>query len=210
MRSKNDTWAVVLAGGEGSRLREMTTTAMGEAIHKQFCSLQRETCLLEDAMQRAQAIVTPQHICTAVANQHRRWWSSTLNPLPAKNIFVQPENRGTAHGVLLALLQIERRASNVVVVLLPADHYLSDETTMARSLRMAANLAAENEGLVYLLAAEPDRADAELGYIVPSDQRSDAAAGVVRFAEKANVEQARTLIEDGALWNTFILAGSMR
>jgi mannose-1-phosphate guanylyltransferase len=96
-------WAVVLAGGDGSRLREITTTAAGEVIPKRFCSLQRKTCLLEDAIKRAQAVAISQHICSVVAEQHRRWWSSALKPLLAQNIFVQQNNRGTAHGILLAL-----------------------------------------------------------------------------------------------------------
>jgi mannose-1-phosphate guanylyltransferase len=171
MRSVSNTWAVVLAGGDGSRLREMTTTATGEVIPKQFCSLHNESCLLEDSIRRAQAVATPQHICSVVAEQHRRWWRNALKTLPAQNIFVQPENRGTAHGILFALLQIETRAQNSVVLLLPADHYLTDESTMARSLRTATNLAADNPALVYLLGAEPDHPDPELGYIVPSEHR---------------------------------------
>jgi mannose-1-phosphate guanylyltransferase len=210
MRSVSNTWAVVLAGGDGNRLREITTTAVGEVIPKQFCSLQRETCLLEDAIKRAQAVALSPHICSVVAEQHRRWWGRALRSLPAQNIFVQPHNRGTAYGILLALLKIERRAANSVVVLLPADHYLTDEATMARSLRTATNLAADNEGLVYLLGAEPDHPDQELGYIVPNEQRRDTAAGVLRFAEKPTPERARELIREGALWNTFIFAGTVR
>jgi mannose-1-phosphate guanylyltransferase len=210
MRSVSNTWAVVLAGGDGSRLREITTTAAGEVIPKQFCSLQRETCLLEDAIKRAQAVALPPHICSVVAEQHRRWWGRALRSLPSQNIFVQPHNRGTAYGILFALLQIERRAANSVVVLLPADHYLTDEATMARALRTAANLAADNESLVYLLGAEPDHPDQELGYIVPNEQRRDTAAGVLRFAEKPTPDTARELIREGALWNTFIFAGTVR
>jgi mannose-1-phosphate guanylyltransferase len=210
VRSVSNTWAVVLAGGDGTRLREITTTAAGEVIPKQFCSLQRESCLLEDAIERAQAVALPQHICSVVAEQHRRWWSEALKTLPAQNTFVQPNNRGTAHGIMLALLQIERRAPNSVVVFLPADHYLTDEATMARSLRTAANLAADNEGLVYLLGAEPDHLDHELGYIVPTVQRRDVATGVLRFAEKPTLQTARAMIMEGALWNTFILAGTVR
>jgi mannose-1-phosphate guanylyltransferase len=210
MRSVSNTWAVVLAGGDGSRLRDITTTEAGEVIPKQFCSLQRDTCLLEDAIMRAEAVAMPPHICSVVAEQHRRWWSSALKSLPGQNIFVQPNNRGTAHGIMLALLQIERRAPSSVVVLLPADHFVTDEATMARSLRTAANLAADNKGLVYLLGAEPDHPDNELGYIVPIEQRRDAAMGVLRFAEKPTSETARAMIREGALWNTFILAGSVR
>jgi mannose-1-phosphate guanylyltransferase len=210
MRSTSNTWAVVLAGGDGTRLREMTTTADGEIIPKQFCSLHRETCLLEDAIKRAQAVAMPQHICSVVGDRHRRWWSSVLKALPSQNIFVEPKNRGTAHGILLALLQIERRAPNSLVVLLPSDHYFLDENAMARSLRTATNLAADNGSLVYILGAEPDHPDPELGYIVPSARRYDAAAGVLRFAEKPTTERARALMSEGALWNMFILAGSVR
>jgi mannose-1-phosphate guanylyltransferase len=102
MRNVSNTWAVVLAAGEGTRLREITTTEAGEIVPKQFCSLQRETCLLEDAISRAQAVAMPQHICSVVADQHRRWWSKALKSLPSQNILVQPKNCGTAHGVLLA------------------------------------------------------------------------------------------------------------
>lgn len=164
---------------------------------------------MEDAILRAQAVAMPQHICSVVADQHRRWWSKALKSLPSQNILVQPRNCGTAHGILLALLRIERRAPNSIVVLLPADHYLTDETTMARSLRTATNLAADHEGLVYLLGAEPDHPDPELGYIVPSARRGEAAA-VLRSVERPTTEKASILLREGALWNTFILAGSLR
>jgi mannose-1-phosphate guanylyltransferase len=210
MRRASNTWAVILAAGDGRRLQEITTTPLGEVIPKQFCSLQRERCLLEDAIDRALAVALPQHTCSVVAEQHSRWWNEALKSLTPRNIFVQPQNRGTAHGIMLALLQIEARAPNAVVVLLPADHYVTDESAMARSLRTAANLAADNEGSVYLLGAEPGHPDSELGYVVPSEHRLDAASGVARFAEKPSIDEARALIKDGALWNTFILAGTVR
>jgi mannose-1-phosphate guanylyltransferase len=210
VRSFSTTWAVVLAGGEGSRLKQLTTTDTGDVIPKQFCSLQRDTCLLEDAVKRAQSFAAPEHICSVVAEQHRYWWSRVLDAMPSENIFVQPQNRGTANGILLALLQIERRDPNSIVALLPADHYVTDEATLARSLRTATSLAAANQHLVYLLGAEPDHPDQELGYIVPSSRHVGGATGVIRFAEKPSIGKARELINDGALWNTFIFAGSVR
>jgi len=50
------TWAVVLAAGEGSRLRALTTTSSGIAVPKQFCSLRGGASLLEEALQRAAAV----------------------------------------------------------------------------------------------------------------------------------------------------------
>ena len=210
MRRASTTWAVILAGGDGSRLQEMTTTPEGDTIPKQFCSLNREACLLEDAINRARAVSLPQHICSVVAAHHRRWWTTPLKQLPPQNIFIQPSNRGTANGILLALLQLEARSADAIVMLLPADHYLSDESTMAHSLRVAANLASDNGGLIYLLGAEPDSPDEELGYIVPTEQRRDSPTGVLRFLEKPSSGEAQHLLSEGALWNTFILASSVR
>jgi mannose-1-phosphate guanylyltransferase len=101
-------WALVLAAGEGSRLRALTTTN-GVAVPKQFCSLQGGPSLLQEALHRAEAVAPRTRICTIVAEQHRRWWQGPLWALPSQNIIVQPENRGTAAGLLLPLLHIEAR-----------------------------------------------------------------------------------------------------
>jgi mannose-1-phosphate guanylyltransferase len=145
-----------------------------------------------------------------VAAQHRRWWEGLFTSLPARNLIVQPRNRGTAHGVLLPLLHILARDPDAHVVLLPADHYVRDEGTLAVSLRRAAELARANDRAIYLLGIEPEEPDTELGYIVPSPRRfHDSPSQVVRFVEKPSQARAKALIDQGALWNAFIVAGSI-
>lgn len=56
MNRKNNTWALVRAVGEGSRLRSLTTTEAGLAVPKQFCSLRGGPSLLHEALQRAEAV----------------------------------------------------------------------------------------------------------------------------------------------------------
>ncbi|HEY0748001.1 MAG TPA: sugar phosphate nucleotidyltransferase [Steroidobacteraceae bacterium] len=202
-----ETWAVVLAAGEGRRLRDLTTTATGETIPKQFCSINQRECLLELALERASSVAKPEQICTVVAAQHRRWWPQPLRLMPSRNIFVQPRNRGTAIGTALSLLHIERMNSNATVILLPADHFVREEETLANSLRYAAQSAAESPNKVYLLGAEPDSADTELGYIVPGRQSQMNTADVLEFVEKPDDNLAQRLIASGALWNMFIVAG---
>jgi mannose-1-phosphate guanylyltransferase len=203
----DETWAVVLAAGEGTRLRDLTTTAAGETIPKQFCSINQRECLLELALQRAGAVAKPEQVCTVVAAQHRRWWQQPLRLMPSRNIFVQPRNRGTAIGTALSLLHIERLNPNATVILLPADHFVRDEESLANSLRYAAQSAVENPNMVYLLGAEPDSPDTELGYILPGRQSQAKAADVLEFIEKPDDKLAQRLIASGALWNMFIVAG---
>jgi mannose-1-phosphate guanylyltransferase len=207
---RNDPWALVLAAGEGSRLRGLTRNERGIAVPKQFCSLQAGPSLLQEALQRAAAVAPLSRICSVVAAQHREWWTPILNYLPGQNVVVQPQNRGTAFGILLPLLRILERDPDATVVVLPADHYLRDEDTMAASLRRAADLASADPGSIYLLGVEPDEPDTELGYIVPASRARNDAVEVLRFVEKPNEAQARALLNQGALWNVFIMAASVR
>ena len=210
MKHRFDTWAVVLAAGEGSRLHSLTRNERGVAVPKQYCSLQGGPCLLQEALQRAATAAPLHNICSVVAEQHRPWWVPILSYLPEQNVISQPQNRGTAYGILLPLLRIAEREPDATVVLLPADHYLSDEGVMADSLRRATALAQSDSTSVYLLGVEPDEPDTELGYILPEMQVRDGAASVLRFIEKPNAIRARVLLDEGALWNVFIMAASVR
>jgi mannose-1-phosphate guanylyltransferase len=205
----NNTWALVLAAGEGSRLRSLTTTANGIAVPKQFCSLRGGPSLLQETLHRAEAVASRQRICTIVAAQHRRWWEGPLWSLPMSNVIVQPENRGTANGILLPLLHIAERDPHAQVVLLPSDHYVRDEATLARSLRQAVARLEAHPREVLLLGIGPEDADPELGYIVPGRSSAPAVMQVAQFVEKPTMTLARQLLDRGALWNAFIMAGTV-
>ncbi|MDP9008794.1 MAG: sugar phosphate nucleotidyltransferase [Pseudomonadota bacterium] len=208
MNHRFNTWAVVLAGGEGSRLHRLTRNRQGVVVPKQFCSLRGGASLIHEALQRAAAVAPLPRVCAVVAEQHRQWWTPILSYLPEKNVIVQPQNRGTAFGILLPLLQIAARDPDATVVLLPADHYLRDEQIMATSLRRAAELAESDRESIYLLGVEPDEPDTELGYILPAARSPNQAAAVLRFIEKPSEIRARVLLDQGALWNVFIMAAS--
>jgi mannose-1-phosphate guanylyltransferase len=209
VRDMAETWAVILAGGESSRLRKLTTTREGLVIPKQYCSLGRSSCLLQDALTRARTVALPSHVCAVVAAQHRRWWSSVVASLDESNVFIQPHNRGTAFGILLALLKLEMRNPGATVILLPADHYFRDEDAVTRALRVARNLARANPRATFLMGVDPESPDAELGYILPAERIPDKASAVIGFTEKPSSDYARELLSLGALWNLFILVGSV-
>jgi mannose-1-phosphate guanylyltransferase len=208
MRERANTWAVVLAAGDGTRLATLTTDSSGRAVPKQFCSLTGGGSLLHDALQRASHIVPQNRVCAIVASQHRRFWQRELARLPQENVIVQPINRGTANGVLLAVLSVLARDPHAHIVFLPADHYVRDEEALARSLRDAVTLLRRNSHVLMLLGIQPEEADPELGYIIPCEVLDDGARGVRRFVEKPPAGLARDLLSAGALWNSFIFAAA--
>lgn len=201
-----DSWALVLAGGEGSRLQSLTTLASGLAVPKQFCSFGGGASLLNDALKRASVIAPPNRACAIVSEHHARWWQSLPMSLPKDNIIVQPGNRGTAIGILLPLLQILHRDPQASLVVLPSDHYVRNEAVLANSLRMAMREVERRSDRIVLLGLTPEEADPELGYIVPMGDGGPTAREVSQFIEKPSVASANALIERGGLWNSFIFA----
>lgn len=204
------TWALVLAAGEGSRLRALTTGPAGTTIPKQFCCLYQGPSLLQEALQRARAVADEPHICAVVAAQHRRWWEGGLRSLPTGNVIVQPLNRGTGNGILLPLLHILFREPDAQVVILPSDHHVSQEAVLASSLRDAIEQLDWRLDETVLLGMQPEEPDPdpELGYILPGGSDGRGALTITRFIEKPTAALARELIGAGAVWNAFIVVST--
>lgn len=205
MNQNLNTWALILAAGEGSRLSSLTTTQAGISIPKQFCSLHGGPSLVHEAIRRAMSITSPKRICAVVVEHQRQWWNSSLWPLPENNVVVQPANKGTANGVLLPLLHILEQDPTARVVLLPSDHYVEEESTLSKSLNIALEQLEHHPDDVILLGIEPSEPDTELGYIVPHPRDSLAPPKVSRFVEKPSNSHARNLVDEGGLWNAFIV-----
>jgi mannose-1-phosphate guanylyltransferase len=210
MRSSHhghNVWALVLAGGDGNRLKSLTTTGDGVAIPKQYCSLHGDQTLLEGALDRAETVAAKHRICTVVAAQHSAWWRGLLSGYASEHIVQQPKNCGTAIGIMLPLLHILRHDPEANIVMLPSDHHVQDEATLSAALQRAADRLADGAAdKLIILGVEPEQPDTELGYIVPGKYLSDGVATVASFVEKPPLMRTHQLLAQGALWNTFIVA----
>lgn len=205
-------WSLILAGGDGNRLRALTTKPCGTSVPKQYCSLTGQS-LLEDAIARAQRVVARDRVCTIVAQQHRQWWTECpqlLEALEAGNLIVQPRNLGTGIGILYSLLHILAKDAQAHVVLLPADHFVRNEDVLNRALLQAVERLERSAERPVLLGLQPEEADTELGYVLPGAPDPFGGHSVARFIEKPGYSVAREIIDAGGLWNTFIMAAAAR
>ena len=141
-----------------------------------------------------------------MAAAHRRWWWQLIRRLAPRNLIVQPANRGTAIGILLQLLHLERINPSAEVVLLPSDHLVIDEAVLAAAVRRALRRVRAAPAQIVLLGMTPIGPDPELGYIVPAPPDQQGISEVLRFVEKPAPATAARLIERGGLLNAFILA----
>lgn len=202
-------WAIVLAAGDGSRLASLTAGDAGEIVPKQFCSLRGGRTLLGDALLRARGLTPAERTLAVVSERHRPYWDAEFEDLPAQNVVVQPGNRGTAAGLLLPLLAVLARDPAAAVVVLPSDHHVREEPVLRVALRLALQHAAAHAGCICMLGMVPDAPTSDYGWILP---RKDGARmrRVERFVEKPGAGRAGALLQQGALWNSFILAGTGR
>lgn len=196
-------WAIVLAAGEGTRLRSLTTDERGRAVPKQFCSLRGNGTLLDAALERARGVVEPSRIVTIVAAEHRPFWERA-DTGPRGALVVQPQNRGTAAGLLLPLLHVLAHDPEATVVVLPSDHHVASEPTLQGALRLALRQAALEPEHVLLLGVAPEGPETEYGWIV-CGYDTGVARPVERFVEKPAQALAERLYHGGALWNSFLL-----
>lgn len=198
-------WAIVLAAGNGTRLSSLTRDTAGTAIPKQFCSLDGAVSLIEQTLARAATVVAHQRVTAIVASSHRRYWQPAVKDLPPDNIVIQPHNRGTAIGILLPALRIAARDPDARILILPSDHYVADEGVLEDAMRCALEDIREDPAGVALLGIEADEPDPELGYIVPHSGGHRRLRRVHRFVEKPLADEACHLVNERALWNSFII-----
>ena len=197
-------WALVLAGGDGTRLQAFTRLLTGAPIPKQYCRILGRESLLEATVARARLFAPPRRTLVIVNRDHLDLAGSQLSDLPHGNVVVQPCNRDTGPGLASALLALERRDPQATVVVLPSDHFVADDAAFAASVERMIEAVERRPASVALLGIRPEWADPSVGYIVPSVRRE--IARVEHFEEKPQVARAEEIIARGALWSSFIMA----
>ena len=205
-------WGVILAGGDGTRLQQLTRLICGDDRPKQFCPLAGDETLLEQTQCRAERSIPWDRILFSLTRNHRAFYLEELG-IRASQRIVQPANKGTAPAILHSLLSIEHLDRNAIVAILPCDHHYADEYTFTAALESAFEIAAERSESVVLIGAQPDRPEVEYGWIElgpPVGKESSELLRVRNFWEKPSLEIAQALLGERSAWNTFVMVGHVR
>jgi len=205
--AERNEWAVILAGGDGTRLKSLTRRIAGDERPKQFCTVLGPRTLLEETQERAALEFAPERMLYVVNHAHERFYRTLLSDAPEGNLVVQPSNRGTAPAILYSLLRIAKRDPQATVAFFPSDHYISDNAKFMAQIRSALDTATQRRDRVVLLGLDPESPEVAYGWIEPAQQiRGHAEVyGVHRFWEKPNRMLALALQSRGCLWNSFVM-----
>lgn len=194
----DNTYVVVLAGGQGSRFWPLSRCSRP----KQFLSMSaNKESLIQATVRRVLPIVAAERVLVVA--------SSRLVPLvkehvPDAGVVIEPEARNTAACIGLAAVaaMVRDAGKDPVLVVLPADHAVSDEEKLRSALREAVAIAGSTDSLV-TIGIPPASPHTGYGYIKRGDHLTGRAYGVDRFFEKPNLQRAQKYLEQGGYsWNS--------
>jgi mannose-1-phosphate guanylyltransferase len=206
--------AVILAGGNGTRLRPLTQRISGDARPKQFCPLLGEATFLTRTRRRVELVISPERTLIVVSRPHRRYYAPLLADAPPDSVLVQPDEHGTGAGILLPLLRISVVEPLAMVALFPSDHYISDDSAFMGYVLAGADAVAARPDLLVLLGVRPTDPDPGYGWIEPGPPLASPIGSplyrVSQFWEKPSPGEARRLYDRNCLWNSFVVVGQVR
>ncbi|HEY2797048.1 MAG TPA: sugar phosphate nucleotidyltransferase [Thermoanaerobaculia bacterium] len=207
---KGRLWSVILAGGEGRRLRPLVERIHADGRPKQFAVLLGSRSLLRQTLDRIGLAIPPERTVVVATRAHRRFFGREFSGLGIARLLVQPVDRGTAAGILLPARWIAGRDPEATVAFFPSDHYIREDAAFMRRILQIAELADRHPRRVFLVGARPDSPETDYGWIEPGEELGDPdVRRVTRFWEKPSADMAASCFERGCLWNTFVLVGKV-
>jgi mannose-1-phosphate guanylyltransferase len=198
-------YAVIMAGGVGSRFWPRSR----EKTPKQLLEIGQKGTLIQNTVQRIEPLIPTDQTYIVTNKLQRSKVLKQLPGVPEENILMEPFGRNTAPCIGLAAMHILKRDPEAVMIVLPSDHLIKDETEFLRVLHLASE-AANEPGWLVTIGIKPDRPETGFGYIQFNDEPDPKnpffSRGLFRvraFAEKPNLETAVQFLESGDfVWNS--------
>ncbi len=195
-------YAVILAGGSGKRLWPLSR----RETPKQLLDITgRQEHLLRETFARLEPLMPADAIYVITSGQYVASTREQLPGLPAANILIEPQGRGSAPAIGLAAVHVKHRDPEAVMACLPADHHVGQPELFRQVLSAAEQVA--RQGHLVTLGMNPRQPHTGYGYIEAGERLEhvgeQAVYNVRRFTEKPDEKTARRFVEDGRhFWNS--------
>ncbi|XRE42151.1 Mannose-1-phosphate guanylyltransferase [Tenacibaculum discolor] len=198
-------YAVIMAGGVGSRLWPVST----EKYPKQFHDLLGTgESLLQKTFNRINQLIPSENILIATNKRYEELVLRQLPSISSKQLLLEPTMRNTAPCILYAALKIRQQNENAVMLVAPSDHWIENETEFIKNIETSFN-ACTTEDILMTLGIQPNHPNTGYGYIQFEENASEIKK-VKTFTEKPNLEKATQFLASGDyLWNAGIFVWSV-
>ncbi|WP_028892932.1 mannose-1-phosphate guanylyltransferase [Tenacibaculum sp. 47A_GOM-205m] len=198
-------YAVIMAGGVGSRLWPVST----EKYPKQFHDLLGTgESLLQKTFNRINQLIPVENILIATNKRYKQLVLEQLPEISNKQLLLEPTMRNTAPCILYAALKIRQQNENAVMLVAPSDHWIENETEFIKNIETSFKACAK-EDMLMTLGIQPNHPNTGYGYI-QFEENSSEIKKVKTFTEKPNLEKATEFLASGDyLWNAGIFVWSV-
>lgn len=201
--ASGSTWAVVLAGGTGTRL----WPASRPERPKQLLPLGTDgRPLVAEAVDRAVRAAGRERVRLVAGRELLALLREVLPDLEDENFLAEPRARGTGPALTWTAHRIAREDPGAVMLSFHADHRISPPEAFQETADRTAE-AARRGGRLYCIGARPTRAETGYGYVLMGEELEEGVHEVEEFVEKPNRPWARRYVDSGEyLWNTGLFA----
>ena len=200
-------YAVLMAGGVGSRFWPVSTTEFPKQFHDMLGS---GSTLIQKTFSRLSQLIPAENILILTNEKYNDIVLEQLPMVTQKQVLLEPAMRNTAPCILYAALKIKKENPDAVMVVAPSDHWIEDEAAFSENLQRCFDFCANSDALL-TLGIKPTAPNTGFGYI--EYEKSDAAPikKVKQFREKPDYETAKQFVESGNfLWNGGIFIWSAK
>lgn len=214
MEKNKDFYAVIMAGGVGSRFWPLSTTGYPKQFHD---ILGTGETLIQRTFNRLAKVVPEDNILILTNTLYKKLVNEQLPAVKVANIVLEPAMRNTAPCILMSALKIHKNNPNALMVVAPSDHWIEEETAFSNDLLIAFKACAEqrdsareDDDLLVTLGIEPTFPHTGYGYIAYGENNSTLKP-VASFTEKPDYKTAQGFLEKGNyVWNAGIFIWSVK
>lgn len=200
-------YAVIMAGGVGSRFWPVSTQAFPKQFHD---ILGTGDTLIQTTYKRLNKLVPQENILVLTNSAYKTLVQQQLPDLEENQIVLEPAMRNTAPCILLAALKIQKENPDALMMVAPSDHWIEDEKAFVENLQMAYD-ACQRQNLLMTLGIKPTFPNTGYGYIQYAEKGNTPIKPVVKFTEKPDYKTAQSFLEKGTyLWNAGIFIWSIK
>ena len=192
---KKNVYAVLLAGGKGTRLWPLST----ESHSKSFISVGKKKPLIAETIERLRGLIYGENIVIVVDKSQRKLLKGFIRKIPKRNILVEPFGRSTASAAGLAAIELDPED---IMVVLPTDAFIKEPDAFKKTIRKAIDFVSKEDEALMCVGIRPKEASSAYGYVKVKSRKKGEIYLVDRFIEKPKKKVAAALVKKtNYLWN---------
>ncbi len=196
--TSEDPVAVILAGGQGSRLWPISR----DRRPKQFQPVVGGRPLLTGTIERLSEIVDPSRIHVSTRARFVDAARETLGPVPPENLILEEDPAGPATAFALSIATLARKYGNAPALIAPSDHLITEDEAFNQASRDMLTQLVDSPDSMVVLGAKPTGFDGSLGYIHTQGEGGPVEV-ITNFFEKPDPATIDEVGDQGSLyWNT--------